>query len=169
MSGTPASGFSPFPIATVAGHLSLDDIASAAADRDPNHETPILRLLSTSRAKGYDTVCIPLTNEKWRARWKKMCLSPEDEAEKDDSAERVSEAWRSNPVFLREEVNVTRLGTWAESAKFIFVLILEWADEAENTIVMLSDWLELDSQDEWVRCDAETVQSLPRYLPAKMS
>lgn len=26
---------------------------------------------------------------------------------------------------------------------------------------MLSDWLELDSQDEWVRCDAETVQSSP--------
>ena len=26
---------------------------------------------------------------------------------------------------------------------------------------MLSDWLELDSQDEWVRCDAETVQRFP--------
>ena len=116
MSGTSASAFSsPFPIATVAGHLSLDDIANAVADRDPNYETPILRLLSTSKAKGYDTVCIPLTNEKWRARWKKMCLSPEDEGEKDDSAERVSEAWRSNPVFLREEVNVTRLGMWGES------------------------------------------------------
>ena len=37
-------------------------------------------------------------------------------------------------------------------------LLLERVDEAENTIVMLSDWLELDSQDEWVRCDAETVQ-----------
>lgn len=38
-------------------------------------------------------------------------------------------------------------------------LLLERADEAENTIVVLSDWLELDSQDEWVRCDAETVQN----------
>ena len=118
MSGTSASVFSSsFPMATVATHISLDDIANASADRDPNYETPILRLLSASKAKGYDTVCIPLTNEKWRERWKKMCLSPEDEAEKDDSAERVSEAWRSNPVFLREEVNVTRLGAWAESSK----------------------------------------------------
>jgi protein arginine N-methyltransferase 5 len=163
MSGTSVSGFPPsFPIATVAGHLSLDDIASAAADCDPNYETPILRLLSTSKSKGYDTVCIPLTNEKWRARWEKMCLSPEDEAEKDDGAERVSEAWRSNPVFLREEVNVTRLGTRDKSSKCTFVLISERADEAENTIVVLSDWLELDSQDEWVRCDAETVPSLPK-------
>ena len=163
MSGTSASGFSPsFPMAMVASHLSLDDIASAAADCDPNYETPILRLLSTSKTKGYDTVCIPLTNEKWRARWKKMCLSPEDEAEKDDSAERVSEAWRSNPVFLREEVNVTRLGTCGEPSRYTFVLISERADEAENTIVMLSDWLELDSQDEWVRYDVETVPSFPQ-------
>ena len=166
MSGTSASGFSPFPIATVAGHLSLDDIASAAADRD--YETPILRLLSTSKAKGYDTVCIPLTNEKWQTRWKKMCLSPEDEAEKDDSTERVSEAWRSSPVFLREEVNVTRLGTRGQSSKIHLQLISERADEAENTIVMLSDWLELDSQDEWVRYDAETVPSL-NHLPVGAS
>jgi len=151
---------SMFPMATVAGHLSLEDIASAAADRDPSYETPILRLLSTSKAKGYDTVCIPLTNEKWQARWKGMCLSPEDEAAKDVGAERVSEAWRSNPAFLREEVNVTRLGACPEPSNCIFVLTLAvgTVDEAENTIVMLSDWLELDSQDEWVRCDAETVQ-----------
>ena len=119
-----ASEFSSaFPMATVAGHLSLDDIASAAADRDPNFETPILRLLSTSKTKGYDTVCIPLTNEKWQARWKKMCLSPENEAEKDESAERISEAWRSNPVFLREEVNVSRLGACGELSEWAFVLI----------------------------------------------
>ena len=124
MSGSSASGFSSiFPMATVAGHLSLDDIASAAADRDTSYETPILRLLSTSKTKGYDTVCIPLTNEKWQARWKEMCLSPEDEAAKNDGAERVSEAWRSNPGFLREEVNVTRLGACAESLKSAFTLI----------------------------------------------
>ena len=116
------SGTSLFPMATVAGHLSLDDIANAAADRDPNCGTPILRLLSTSKAKGYDTVCIPLTNEKWQTRWRKMCLSPEDEAEKDDSAERISEAWRSNPVFLREEVNVTRLGAYTEPSESAVVL-----------------------------------------------
>jgi len=123
MSDAPASGFSVFSMTTVAGHLSLADIASAAADRDPNYETPILRLLSTSKARGYDTVCIPLTNEKWQARWKNMCLSPEDEGEKDDSAERISEAWRSNPVFLSEEVNVTRLGACVECSKCTFVFI----------------------------------------------
>jgi protein arginine N-methyltransferase 5 len=147
-------------MATVAGHLSLDDIASADADRDPNFETPILRLLSDSKTKGYDTVCIPLANEKWRSRWKKMCLSPEDEAEKDESAERMSEAWRSNPVFLREEINVIRLGECPKSSVCLLVLMSRkrnLVDEAENTIVMLSDWLELDSPDEWVRCDAETV------------
>lgn len=101
---------SAFPMAMVASHLSLDDIASAAADRDPNFETPILRLLSESRGKGYDTVCIPLTNEKWRVRWENMCLSTGDEAEKDGGAERICEAWRSNPVFLSDELNVTRLG-----------------------------------------------------------
>lgn len=123
MSAASPSGFpSTFSMATVAGHLSLDDIANAAADRDPNYDTPILRLLSTSKAKGYDTVCIPLTNEKWQARWKKMCLSPEDEAEKDDSTERISEAWRSNPVFLREEVNVTRLGARAEPSNYVSAL-----------------------------------------------
>ena len=91
-----------------------------------------------------------------------MCLSPEDEAEKDESAERIYEAWRSNPVFLREEVNVARLGECAESSACSPVLMFcerDRVDEAENTIVMLSDWLELDSPDEWVRCDAETVAS----------
>jgi protein arginine N-methyltransferase 5 len=112
-------GFSSaFPVAMVAGHISLDDIGHAATDRDLGFETPILRLLSESRTKGYDAVCIPLTNEKWRARWKRMCLSPEGEAEKEENAERISEAWRANPVFLREEVNVTRLGECAELRVF---------------------------------------------------
>ena len=30
-------------------------------------------------------------------------------------------------------------------------------DEAENIIVMISDWLELDAADDWVRHDAEIV------------
>jgi protein arginine N-methyltransferase 5 len=108
-------------------------------------------LLLDSKTKGYNTVCIPLMNEKWRARWKKMCLSPEDEAEKDESAERISKAWRSNPAFLREEINVTRLGECSECSACFLVLMscnLNLVDEAENTIVMLSDWLELDSLDE---------------------
>jgi type II protein arginine methyltransferase len=125
MADASPSGFSSaFPMATVAGHLSLDDIAgAAAADPDPNFETPILRLLSDSKAKGYDTVCVPLTNEKWRTRWKGMCLSPEDEADKDESAERLSEAWRSNPVFLSEEVNVTRLGECTELSEHYLTLM----------------------------------------------
>lgn len=172
MANTSSSGLpSTFPMVMVAGHISLADIAGADTDRDPNFNTPVLRLLSDSKAKGYDTVCVPLTNEKWRARWKKMCLSPEDEVEKDESTERISEAWRSNPVFLREEVNVTRLGECTESSGRYFMLISTTrtrVDEAENTIVMLSDWLELDSQDEWVRCDAEMVGNLPGHHSVRM-
>ena len=34
-------------------------------------------------------------------------------------------------------------------------------EEAENTIVLVSDWLELDAADAWVRHDAESVRSHP--------
>lgn len=33
-------------------------------------------------------------------------------------------------------------------------------DEAENSIILLSDWLELDAADAWVRHDAEIVRSI---------
>ena len=32
-----------------------------------------------------------------------------------------------------------------------------YVDEAENVIAVVSDWLQLDSADNWVRCDSEIV------------
>lgn len=37
-------------------------------------------------------------------------------------------------------------------------------DEAEGVIVMISEWLELDAADDWVRHDAEIVR-LPHRPP----
>lgn len=146
------------PSAPLAGVISSEDISTASVNQDPAFQSPVLKLLSQSKAKGYDIACIPLTNEKWRTRWKHMCLSPDTGEEKDENAERISEAWRSNPVFQKDEVNITRLGQWP----IVFDLIqckefTSHLDELENAIVMLSDWLELDSDDDWVRHDAETV------------
>ena len=45
-----------------------------------------------------------------------MCLSPDSGEEKDEDADRLSEAWRSNPVFVKDEVNITRLGKSAAIA-----------------------------------------------------
>lgn len=86
---------------------------------------------SVSRLKGevrthFDTVAIPITNEKWRERWRSMCVSQvgnildgldaedggddktmtDEEREKEERAER----WRSCPSFLREECNMVGLG-----------------------------------------------------------
>jgi type II protein arginine methyltransferase len=96
--------------AALARVISLEDIAEASDRRDPAYETPVLKLLSESKNKGYDLASIPLTNDKWRARWRRMCLSPDDVEERDENAERLSEAWRSNPGFLKHEVTITRLG-----------------------------------------------------------
>jgi len=41
--------------------------------------------------------------------------------------------------------------------------------EAEGIIAMLSEWLELDSTDDWVRHDAEIVSFLPLFLQSSMS
>lgn len=51
----------------------------------------------------------------------------------------------------------------------VFTLFyLAYIDEAENAIILLSDWLELDAPDDWVRHDAEIVR-LPIHsqIPAR--
>jgi protein arginine N-methyltransferase 5 len=111
------------PTSAIAGVIESDDISKALCD--PAFETPVLKLLSVSKSKGYDITCIPLTNDNWRARWKRMCLSPDSGEEKNEDAERLSEAWRSNPVFLKDEVNVSRLGKSALIAKCGLYLSLE--------------------------------------------
>jgi type II protein arginine methyltransferase len=113
------------PASAIAAIIESDDILKAHIYRDPAFETPVLKLLSVSKSKGYDIACIPLTNDNWRARWKRMCLSPDSVEEKDEDAERLSEAWRSNPAFLKDEVNVTRLGKFVVVVKCGMYLSLE--------------------------------------------
>lgn len=62
---------------------------------------------------------------------------------------KVAEEWREKPAFALDEVTVTRL------------------DEAEGTTVMISDWLEVDGPDDWIRHDAEIVRHSSLCLIAR--
>lgn len=110
---------------SVARLITLEEI-------DKSSQSDLDRISSTvSRLKGearthFDTVAIPITNEKWRERWRSMCVSQvgnvldgleaeggnddktmtDEEREKEERAER----WRSCPSFLREECNMVGLG-----------------------------------------------------------
>ncbi|GLB40203.1 putative class I-like SAM-binding methyltransferase superfamily protein [Lyophyllum shimeji] len=125
--------------ATIANLLTLEDISNASASDDrAAYGTPVLKLLAEARSKGYDATALPLTTEKWKTRWADMCLLPSgSDREMEIAAEQKAEEWRSRPCFLKDEVTITRL------------------DEAEGVTVMVSDWLELDATDDWVRHDAE--------------
>ncbi|KAG6844122.1 hypothetical protein H0H87_009609 [Tephrocybe sp. NHM501043] len=129
--------------ALISTHLTLDDISLASSSSyfpefDGQVVTPILKLITEARSKGYDALALPLTTEKWKMRWEDMCLLPPGvDREIEISKEQKAEVWRSRPGFLEGEVTLTRL------------------DEAEGVTVMISDWLELDAIDDWVRHDAE--------------
>ncbi|GJE96614.1 PRMT5-domain-containing protein [Phanerochaete sordida] len=120
-------------------HVTLDHLDRYAqpSAEDLSGKTPSQKATVQARAKGYDGICLPLTNDKWKARWRELCLVPADGSPDAAALEQSAENWRSKPVFLRDEVTITRL------------------DEADNSIILLSDWLELDSADAWVRHDAE--------------
>ena len=82
-------------------------------------------------------------------------------AEAKKAMEREAEEWRANPVFRKDEVTITQLG-----ARFMIYLYVrastdcvEYSDETENVAILVSEWLELDAPDEWVRNDAEIVRS----------
>ncbi|KIL64458.1 hypothetical protein M378DRAFT_11467 [Amanita muscaria Koide BX008] len=123
--------------ATFSIFLTLEDIKKAS--EETNNVSPILKLVSEARSKGYDNVCLPLTTDKWRQRWTEMCIQTMegDDHKHDMVAEKRAEDWRSGPAFMKDEVTMTRL------------------DEAEGITVMISEWLELDATDDWVRHDAE--------------
>jgi protein arginine N-methyltransferase 5 len=113
------------PCAIVSTFLGLPDIAKASpsfgfssrraksfpSDRQESDDTPVLRLLSELRAKGYRQVCMPLTNERWKTRWEGMCLLPAESTEEDkELAAKDAEAWRMTPGFKKDEVTISRLG-----------------------------------------------------------
>ncbi|TFK40311.1 shk1 kinase-binding protein 1 [Crucibulum laeve] len=123
------------PATALSTFLTLDDISRASQEVNPNYETPILKLVAEARSKGYDVLCLPLTTEKWKQRWSDMCLENPDRDK--EAAAKAAEAWRARPGFVRDEVTLTRL------------------NEAEGITAMVSEWLELDAPDDWVRHDAE--------------
>jgi len=91
------------PCAAISTFLSLSDISKAS--------TPVLQLLADLRAKGYQSVCTPLTNERWKKRWEDMCiLSAESTEDEKQRVARDAEAWRMMPAFKTDEVTITRLG-----------------------------------------------------------
>lgn len=138
-------------------------------------DTPVLQLIKGTRNKGYDAICLPLTTQNWRERWEGMCLlpgsplsttafetdgvekigenqgrsgsleeitgAPIDAEKKKKERAAAAEQWRARPGFLQDEVTITRI------------------DEAEGITLMISDWLELDAEDDGIRHDAEIVQS----------
>jgi protein arginine N-methyltransferase 5 len=92
------------------------------------------------RAKGYERICTPLTNERWKRRWEDMCiLSAESTEDEKQRVARDAEAWRMMPAFRKDEVTITRLGVlFCASTELLF--ICRHVD---------------DSGDAWVRHDAE--------------
>lgn len=76
-----------------------------------DYDSPALKLVAEKRSKGYDLVCLPLTTEAWKTRWRDMCILPSgSDRDRDVLAEERAEAWRAGPVFKRDEVTITRLG-----------------------------------------------------------
>ncbi|CAG8606297.1 17274_t:CDS:2, partial [Acaulospora colombiana] len=120
----------------LAAVFSQEDIDAQTAYSSTNDSTSVLRLSKAAVDDGYDFISIPLTNNAWRTRWKKMCLT--DGGKQEPEIAKLAEDWRaSEGPFERSEMNITRL------------------DEALNTIGMVSDWLELDSPDDGLRYDSE--------------
>lgn len=107
--------------ASIATLLTLEDITNTTvllaetAIANSTNFTPVLKLAGDARLKGYDTVCLPLTTEKWKKRWTEMCLLPPSSMQDasgtaDMGVERQAEAWRARPCFEQDEVTITRLG-----------------------------------------------------------
>ncbi|KAF9236733.1 PRMT5-domain-containing protein [Melanogaster broomeanus] len=127
------------PFATLATAITHEDIQKAATRGQGPHDTPVITLSTESRAKGYHSICLPLTTAKWRERWKNMCIMPSIGGggnEEVIAAEKEAEAWRKSPSFLLDEVTITRL------------------DETDIVVAIASEWLQLDSTDDWVRHDS---------------
>ncbi|KIY43852.1 PRMT5-domain-containing protein [Fistulina hepatica ATCC 64428] len=124
------------PAAPLACLVFPEALEKASRNVDDHFPTPVLALNAELKSKGYSAAAIPLTTDHWKVRWSKTCIVPND-FENDIEAQRTAEAWRARPVFNLDEVTMTRL------------------DEAQDVVGMVSDWLELDSSDDWVRTDAE--------------
>jgi hypothetical protein len=93
----------------LAAVFSQEDIDTQNVYTSTNDSTPVLRLGKAAADDGYDFISIPLTNNAWRARWKKMCLT--DGEKQSPEITKLTEDWRaSEGPFERSEMNITRLG-----------------------------------------------------------
>ena len=91
--------------------ISRQDIQAVLRDRGPDHSTSaVASLTAAARAKGYHSLCLPLTTERWKHRWADLCLLPSGALpEKDLAAQSRAEAWRANPRFLHDEITISHL------------------------------------------------------------
>jgi protein arginine N-methyltransferase 5 len=113
--------------AGLASYVTLEDIATASEDYARDYDTPVLKLIADERKRGYDTIYAPLTTDKWRTRWREMCLAPsdmEDDAEAAVRQQQRAEAWRSQPAFLEDEVTITRLGELFKNLVIVYAFTL---------------------------------------------
>ena len=88
------------------------------------------------------------------------------ERNKGVESHRVAEMWRAGIAgrYRKDEVNLTKIGA-APLGSFrkslcVNVSFCGQTEEADHTIGMAADWLELDAPDIWVRHDSELV-SIP--------
>lgn len=153
------------PFATLATTITHEDIHKKAAGGYSPHDTPVLSLSTEARAKGYASICLPLTTGKWRERWQNMCIMPSTGAAGNEeviAAEKAAEEWRKSPSFLLDEVTITRLGEISSPlhrSHSPVLLIGKLIDEAEIVVAITSDWLQLDATDDWIRHDSGIVSS----------
>ncbi|KAG8885281.1 methyltransferase protein [Tulasnella sp. 331] len=114
--------------------------------KDFRPRTILEQRIHSAQGDRYDGVCLAITNDEWRKRWARLCLSLSGEKldtaastpEEVKQQQTAAELWRAGDSgFRRDEVNLTKL------------------EEAESVIGLASEWLELDSPDEWVRLDSE--------------
>jgi hypothetical protein len=179
----PRSSTSPSPRRRAPGSAQSHFSDDEGADVDPEGTTPVLARIARARDTGYDVVCLPLATGAWRARWRAMCVLDAGGAQGNDAkdsdvqdseaqdnnrrreakaraeAEARAEAWRANPHFETGETTMSRLGVCCLTACVGRTLIgMRGVDEALGTVVMVSDWLELDAADDWVRHDSEIVR-----------
>lgn len=119
----------PVPVAVFFSSSDLEN-------RSPR-DSQVHPLIDDAISRTYDAVCVPLTTAKWMERWRGMCVISSEPDERPEGSELRAETWRANPAFQLGEVTMTRL------------------EEAGGVIVMISDWLELDAADSWVRHDSE--------------
>jgi type II protein arginine methyltransferase len=93
--------------ALTALHHTLSDVTHFDSSAE---KTPLQTLVANAHAKAYNYICVPLTNENWRSRWREMCVTNGEQGSKDMSIEQRAEEWRDGGGFKQDEVLITRLG-----------------------------------------------------------